>query len=325
MFMRSPYFIPEIASGELDQNSLGGAEAHASRSGVACMVAEDEEDAILTAIEILSFLPDHTLAEAVTLNSGDSADRACKNLTEIVPADSNIPYDIRKVVTEVVDEGRFLELFSTYAENIVIGFARLDGQSVGIVANQPKVLAGCLDIDASVKAARFIRTCDIFNIPVVTFVDVPGFLPGTVQEWGGIIRHGAKLLYAYAEATVPKLTVVTRKAYGGAYLAMSCKHLRSDYNIAWPIGELAVMGAEGAVNIIHRAELAEAEDRDSTHSELVEEYRRKFGDPYVAARNGWLDDVVEPEQTRLKLIQALRPLKTKREWVPPKKHGNIPL
>ena len=201
----------------------------------------------------------------------------------------------------------------------------MDGQSVGIVANQPKVLAGCLDIDASVKAARFIRTCDIFNIPVVTFVDVPGFLPGTVQEWGGIIRHGAKLLYAYAEATVPKLTVVTRKAYGGAYLAMSCKHLRSDYNIAWPIGELAVMGAEGAVNIIHRAELAEAEDRDSTHIELVEEYRRKFGDPYVAARNGWLDDVVEPEQTRLKLIQALRPLKTKREWVPPKKHGNIPL
>ena len=325
MFMRSPYFIPEIASGELDQNSLGGADAHASRSGVACMVAEDEEDAILTAIEILSFLPDHTLAEAVTLSSGDPADRACKALTDIVPADSNIPYDIRKVIMEVVDEGRFLELFSIYAENIVIGFARLDGQSVGIVANQPKVLAGCLDIDASVKAARFIRTCDIFNIPVVTFVDVPGFLPGTVQEWGGIIRHGAKLLYAYAEATVPKLTVVTRKAYGGAYLAMSCKHLRSDYNIAWPIGELAVMGAEGAVNIIHRAELAEAEDPDSTHAGLTEEYRRKFGDPYVAARNGWLDDVVEPEQTRLKLIQALRPLRSKREWVPPKKHGNIPL
>jgi len=323
--MRSPYFIPEIASGELDQQSLGGAEAHASRSGVACMVAEDEEDAILTACEILAYLPDHTLAEAANLPSSDPANRVCDNLTDIVPADSNRPYDIRKVVEEIVDEGRFLELFSSYAENIVIGFSRLDGQSVGIVANQPKVLAGCLDIDASVKAARFIRTCDIFNIPVVTFVDVPGFLPGTVQEWGGIIRHGAKLLYAYAEATVPKLTVVTRKAYGGAYLAMSCKHLRSDYNIAWPTGELAVMGAEGAVNIIHRRELAEADDPASIHVELVDEYRRKFGDPYVAARNGWLDDVIEPSETRHKLIQALRPLRSKREWVPPKKHGNIPL
>ncbi len=325
MFMRSPHFIPEIASGELDQQSLGGAEAHASRSGVACMVAEDEEDAILTACEILAYLPDHTLAEAANLPSGDPADRACDNLSEIVPADSNRPYDIRKVIEEVVDESRFLELFQTYAENIIIGFARLDGQSVGIIANQPKVLAGCLDIDASIKAARFIRTCDIFNIPVLTFVDVPGFLPGTVQEWGGIIRHGAKLLYAYAEATVPKLTVVTRKAYGGAYLAMSCKHLRSDYNIAWPTGELAVMGAEGAVNIIHRRELAEAKDPASTHVELVDEYRRKFGDPYVAARNGWLDDVIEPHETRKKLIQALRPLRSKREWVPPKKHGNIPL
>lgn len=325
MFMRSPYFIPEIASGELDQQSLGGAEAHASRSGVACMVAEDEEDAILTACEILAYLPDHTLAEAANLPSSDPANRVCDNLTDIVPADSNRPYDIRKVIEEIADEGRFLELFSSYAENIVIGFSRLDGQSVGIVANQPKVLAGCLDIDASVKAARFIRTCDIFNIPVVTFVDVPGFLPGTVQEWGGIIRHGAKLLYAYAEATVPKLTVVTRKAYGGAYLAMSCKHLRSDYNIAWPTGELAVMGAEGAVNIIHRRELAEAEDPASIHVELVDEYRRKFGDPYVAARNGWLDDVIEPSETRRKLIQALRPLRSKREWVPPKKHGNIPL
>ena len=325
MFMRSPYFIPEIASGELDQQSLGGAEAHASRSGVACMVAEDEEDAILTACEILAYLPDHTLAEAANLPSSDPANRVCDNLTDIVPADSNRPYDIRKVIEEIADGGRFLELFSSYAENIVIGFSRLDGQSVGIVANQPKVLAGCLDIDASVKAARFIRTCDIFNIPVVTFVDVPGFLPGTVQEWGGIIRHGAKLLYAYAEATVPKLTVVTRKAYGGAYLAMSCKHLRSDYNIAWPTGELAVMGAEGAVNIIHRRELAEAEDPASIHVELVDEYRRKFGDPYVAARNGWLDDVIEPSETRRKLIQALRPLRSKREWVPPKKHGNIPL
>jgi len=230
-----------------------------------------------------------------------------------------------RIITGVVDDGHFLELFPSYADNIVIGFARLSGRPVGVVANQPKVLAGCLDIDASVKAARFIRTCDCFNIPLVTFVDVPGFLPGTVQEWGGIIRHGAKLLYAYAEATVPKMTVVTRKAYGGAYLAMSCKHLESDYNVAWPTGELAVMGAEGAVNIIHRRELKEVEDQATKHAELVTEYRRKFGDPYVAARNGWLDDVIEPSETRARLTRALEPLQSKRVWRPPKKHGNIPL
>ena len=325
MFMRSPYMIPEIVSGEIDEASLGGAEQHASRSGIACLIADDESDAIDIAAEILSFLPDHTLAEPDRLGGSDSWDRACEALDDIVPDDSNRPYDMRKVIGEVVDEGRFVELFQDYAENILIGFARLDGHSVGIEANQPTVLAGCLDIDASVKAARFIRTCDSFNVPVVTFVDVPGFLPGTVQEWGGIIRHGAKLLYAYAEATVPKLAVVTRKAYGGAYLAMSCKHLGSDYNVAWPSGELAVMGADGAVSIIHRKELSEADDPESTHKDLSQEYQRKFGDPYVAARNGWLDDVIEPSQTRAKLVQALRPLKTKREWVPPKKHGNIPL
>ena len=325
MFMRSPYMIPEIVEGELDEASLGGAEQHSSRSGVACLVAEDEEDAIDIAAEILSFLPDHTLAEPDKIPNTDKWDRKCKGLGKTVPSDPNRPYDMRSVIEEVVDEERFLELFPGYAENIVIGFARLDGQSVGVVANQPKVLAGCLDIDASVKAARFIRTCDVFNVPVVTFVDVPGFLPGTVQEWGGIIRHGAKLLFAYAEATVPKLAVVTRKAYGGAYLAMSCKHLGSDYNVAWPGGELAVMGADGAVNIIHRKELSEAKDREAVHGELMEEYQSKFGDPYAAARNGWLDDVIEPSETRRKLIQALRPLMSKREWVPPKKHGNIPL
>jgi len=232
---------------------------------------------------------------------------------------------MRGVISQVFDDKRFLEMFQSYAENVVIGFARLDGHSVGVIGNQPSVLAGCLDIDAAVKAARFIRTCDCFNIPVVTFVDVPGFLPGTVQEWGGIIRHGAKLLYAYAEATVPKLTVVTRKAYGGAYLAMSCKHLGSDYNVAWPTGELAVMGAEGAVNIIHRTELSEAGDSSGRHAELVDEYREKFGDPYVAARHGWLDDVIEPARTRIALVKALRPLLSKREMVLPKKHGNIPL
>ena len=232
-----------------------------------------------------------------------------------------------KVIEEIVDDGFFMELFNSYAENIIIGYARLDGRTVGIVANQPKVLAGCLDIDASIKAARFIRTCDAFNIPLVTLEDVPGFLPGVVQEWGGIIRHGAKLLFAYAEATVPKLTLVTRKAYGGAYLAMSCKHLQSDYNIAWPTAELAVMGAEGAVNIIHRREIAAApeEEKENTRLQLVAEYKSKFGDPYVAARNGWLDDVIEPEESRLRLIRALRVFSSKREWSPPKKHGNIPL
>ena len=232
---------------------------------------------------------------------------------------------MKRIVEVILDDGNFVELQPAYAENIVIGFGRLGGNPVGIIANQPKVLAGCLDIDASVKAARFIRTCDCFNIPLISFVDVPGFLPGTVQEWGGIIRHGAKLLYAYAEATVPQLTVVTRKAYGGAYLAMSCKHLESDYNVAWPSGELAVMGAEGAVNIIHRRELKDAENPITKHSELVNEYRQKFGDPYVAARNGWLDDVIEPCETRIRLIRALKPLISKRVWQPPRKHGNIPL
>jgi propionyl-CoA carboxylase beta chain len=232
---------------------------------------------------------------------------------------------MRGVIETVVDDSTFMELFPDYAENIIIGFSRLDGQPIGVIGNQPSVLAGCLDIDASIKAARFIRTCDVFNLPLLTFVDVPGFLPGTVQEWGGIIRHGAKLLYAYAEATVPKMTVVTRKAYGGAYLAMSCKNLRSDVNLAWPSGELAVMGAEGAVRIIHRRDLAESEDPEATFSRLVEEYKAKFGDPYTAARHGWVDDVIEPRETRKRLILGLRPLEGKREELIPKKHGNIPL
>jgi propionyl-CoA carboxylase beta chain len=289
------------------------------------MVSENESEAFDMTAEILSHLPDHTMSEPPVLSTGDKWNRKCKGMDKLVPQDSDRPYDMRGVISQVFDDKRFLEMFQSYAENVVIGFARLDGHSVGIIGNQPSVLAGCLDIDASVKAARFIRTCDCFNIPVVTFVDVPGFLPGTVQEWGGIIRHGAKLLYAYAEATVPKLTVVTRKAYGGAYLAMSCKHLGSDYNVAWPTGELAVMGAEGAVNIIHRTELSEAGDSSGRHAELVDEYREKFGDPYVAARHGWLDDVIEPAQTRIALVKALRPLLSKREMVLPKKHGNIPL
>ena len=324
-FLSSPLETPEVADEGMSSRDLGGAEMHASRSGIASLVANDEEDAMDIVAEILSYFPDHCDALPPILPTSDSDDRSCESLSEIVPDDSNRPYDMKKIIGEVVDENRFLELQPLYAENIIIGFARLGGSPIGIIANQPKVLAGCLDIDASVKAARFIRTCDCFNIPLVSFVDVPGFLPGTVQEWGGIIRHGAKLLYAYAEATVPQLTVVTRKAYGGAYLAMSCKHLESDYNVSWPSGELAVMGAEGAVNIIHRRELKDSDDPVSKHSELVSEYRQKFGDPYVAARNGWLDDVIEPNETRIRLIRALKPLISKRVWQPPRKHGNIPL
>ncbi len=327
LFLSSPLETPEVIRGEVDAAGLGGANLHASRSGIACLIAEDEEEACNLAADILGFLPDHNMADAPQEVTTDDPRRLNPELETLVPDNPNRPYDMVKVIEEIVDDGFFMELFNSYAENIVIGYARLDGKTVGIIANQPKVLAGCLDIDASIKAARFIRTCDAFNIPLVTFEDVPGFLPGVVQEWGGIIRHGAKLLFAYAEATVPKLTLVTRKAYGGAYLAMSCKHLRSDYNVAWPTAELAVMGAEGAVNIIHRREIAAADEqeKEEVRVQLVDEYKSKFGDPYVAARNGWLDDVIEPSESRLRLIRALRILSSKREWSPPKKHGNIPL
>ena len=327
LFMSSPLETPECISGEIDASGLGGATLHASRSGIACLIADDEEEACELAADILGFLPDNNQSSPPIEPTSDDVTRLNPDLTTIVPDNPNRPYDMVKVIEEIVDDGIFMELFNSYAENIVIGFSRLDGKTIGVVANQPKVLAGCLDIDASIKAARFIRTCDAFNIPLVTFEDVPGFLPGVVQEWGGIIRHGAKLLFAYAEASVPKMTLVTRKAYGGAYLAMSCKHLQSDYNIAWPTAELAVMGAEGAVNIIHRREIAAAEDerKEETRQKLVEEYKTKFGDPYVAAKNGWLDDVIEPEESRLRLIRALKILSSKREWSPPKKHGNIPL
>ena len=327
LFLSSPLETPEVVAGDIDSDGLGGAELHSSRSGIACQIAEDEEEAMVITADILSFFPDHNMATAPEMPSGDPAERLIPELETIVPDNPNRPYDMVKIIEMISDEGDFLELFDAYADNIVIGLSRMDGMPVGIVANQPKVLAGCLDIDASIKAARFIRTCDAFNIPLVTLEDVPGFLPGVVQEWGGIIRHGAKLLYAYAEATVPKLTLVTRKAYGGAYLAMSCKHLRSDYNVAWPTAELAVMGAEGAVNIIHRREIKAAPDgeKEDIRNDLVGEYKRKFGDPYVAARNGWLDDVIEPSETRLRLCRALRLYRSKKEHTPGKKHGNIPL
>ena len=325
MFMRSPYMIPEIIDGTVDEDSLGGAEQHASRSGVACMIADDEQDAFDITAEILSFLPDHTLAEPLVTRGSDPWDRHCVGMEELVPTDPNRPYDMREVIKEVVDEGRFVELSEYYAENVVIGFARLDGHSIGIVGNQPSVLAGCLDIDASVKAARFIRTCDCYNIPIVTFVDVPGFLPGTVQEWGGIIRHGAKLLYAYAEATVPKMTVITRKAYGGAYDVMSSKHIRGDYNIAWPTAELAVMGAKGAVQIIHRRRIDSSRNPEQERQRLVDDYEESFANPYKAAALGYLDDVIVPSETRSILVKALGAILEKEEPRPEKKHGNIPL
>ena len=300
---------------------------HGSRSGVSHFTAEDDEAAIQLARDLCDLLPANNMEKPPVKKTSDPINRSCDKLDSIIPEESNKPYDVVDVISEVLDDNGFLEVQADWAQNIVIGFGHLSGQTVGVVANQPKILAGCLDIDASDKAARFVRFCDAFNIPIITFEDVPGFLPGTNQEWGGIIRHGAKLLFAYAEATVPKLTLVTRKAYGGAYLAMSCKHLRSDYNIAWPTAELAVMGAEGAVNIIHRREINAVEDdsKEVVRSQLVDEYKAKFGDPYVAARNGWLDDVIEPNETRVRLIRALNILHSKREWSPPKKHGNIPL
>ncbi|MGB1435353.1 MAG: acyl-CoA carboxylase subunit beta [Candidatus Thalassarchaeaceae archaeon] len=303
----------------------GNAENHFSRSGIACLIAEDDISALTIASDLLSYFPDNMISKPDVIYNDDSWDRKCVEINDILPPNQEKPYDVRKIIEIVSDNSTFLELFSGYASNIVVGLARLDGNSVGIIANQPSVLAGCLDIDASVKAARFIRTCDCFNIPILTFIDVPGFLPGTVQEYGGIIKHGAKLLFAYSEATVPKLAVVIRKAYGGAYLAMSCKHLNSDYNISWPSGELAVMGSKGAVNIIHKKELSNSKNPDIAYKKLLEDYQEKFGDPYVAAKNGWIDDVIEPEMTRKNLIHALRPLLSKREWSPPKKHDNIPL
>ena len=317
--------LSEIIAEEEIEEFSGNAENHFSRSGIACLIAEDDLSALAFASDILSYFPDNMLSKPDVIGNNDSWDRKCVEINDILPLNQEKPYDVKKIIEIIFDNGTFLELFSGYASNIVIGLARLDGISVGIIANQPSVLAGCLDIDASIKAARFIRTCDCFNIPILTFIDVPGFLPGTVQEYGGIIKHGAKLLFAYSEATVPKLAVVMRKAYGGAYLAMSSKHLRSDYNISWPSGELAVMGSKGAVNIIHKEELSNSKDPNDSYEKLLNDHQEKFGDPYVAAKNGWIDDVIEPEMTRKNLIRALRPLLSKREWSPPKKHDNIPL
>ncbi len=325
MFITGPEVIKAVTGEEVSFEELGGAMTHASRSGVASFVSQDEEECLAMVRHLLSYLPSNNLEDPPAYAVVDDPDRRDEGLTHLIPDSPREPYDMHEVIRRVVDDGDFFEVFPFWAMNIVTGFARLDGRTVGVVANQPKVLAGTLDIDSSEKASRFVRFCDAFNIPLVTFVDVPGFLPGKEQEFGGIIRHGAKLLYAFAEATVPRLTVITRKAYGGAYLVMNSKHLRADVSFAWPTAEIAVMGPEGAVNVVFRKEIEKAEDPARRREELIAEYERRFANPYVAAERGFVDDVIEPAETRPRLIRALRMLATKRESVPARKHGNIPL
>ncbi|HET7012066.1 MAG TPA: carboxyl transferase domain-containing protein [Anaerolineales bacterium] len=325
MFVTGPDVVRSVTHEEVSFEELGGADAHASTSGVCHLVAESEADCLYLIRVMMSYLPQNNMEDPPYVPTTDDRLRTEEGLDSIIPEDPSKPYEMRDVIRLVVDNGTFFEIHEHFAPNIVVGFARLGGHSIGIVANQPAVLAGVLDINASDKAGRFVRFCDSFNIPLLTFVDVPGFLPGTAQEHGGIIRHGAKLLYAYCEATVPKLTVVTRKAYGGAYDVMSSKHIRGDLNLAWPTAELAVMGPEGAVSIIFRKELAEAEDPEKRKAELVAEYREKFAHPYIAAERGYIDDVIEPRFTRPRLINALEMLSNKRDANPAKKHGNIPL
>jgi len=325
MFITGPNVIKKVTHEDVSFEELGGALTHNSKSGVAHFVAEDDEDCIALIKNLLSYLPQNNLEDPPYVTPTDDPMRIAPELNEIVPDDPRAPYDIKDVIHLVVDDGEFLEVQPLWAENIVVGFARLNGHAVGIVANQPKHLAGVLDIDSSIKATRFVRFCDAFNIPLITFEDVPGFLPGTDQEWGGIIRHGAKLIFAYCEATVPKITVITRKAYGGAYCVMSSKHIRGDYNVAWPTAELAVMGAEGAVNILYRKEIESADDPEAMRKKLVDDYTERFANPYVAASLGYLDDVIMPEKTRPMIIHALESLLNKRQQLPPKKHGNMPL
>ena len=325
MFITGPDVIKTVTHEEVSFEQLGGALTHAQKSGVAHFAADSEDGAMETVRRLLSFLPQNNREAPARVRGDDPPDRREAALNTIVPESPNKPYDIVEVVRHVVDGGDFLEVHELFARNIVVGFARLDGYSVGVVGNQPRVLAGTLDIDASVKAARFVRFCDAFNIPLVTFVDVPGFLPGTDQEYGGIIAEGAKLLYAYSEATVPKLTVITRKAYGGAYDVMCSKHIRADLNLAWPTAEIAVMGPEGAVNIIFRREIEQAGDGAAERRRLVEEYVERFANPYIAAERGFIDDVIEPEETRPRLARALALLEGKLEARPERKHGNIPL
>src|SRR5438876_4161478 len=325
MFVTGPDVLKTVTHEEVSKEELGGATTHNATSGVAHFAVEDDRECIALLRELLSFMPANNLDDPPRRATNDPPDREDEALDRLVPTSPNQPYDMLDVIHAVVDEGYFLEVHQHHARNLIVGFARLDGRPVGIVANQPAVLAGTLDIAASVKGARFVRFCDAFNIPLVTFEDVPGFLPGTVQEYGGIIKHGAKLLFAFAEATVPKVTVITRKAYGGAYCVMSSKHIRTDFNYAWPSAEIAVMGPEGAVNILYKRELDAASDRAAARAEKVEEFREKFANPYIAAARGFVDEVIRPRETRKKIITALKNLDNKRDKNPPKKHGNIPL
>jgi acetyl-CoA carboxylase carboxyltransferase component len=325
MFITGPDVVKAVTGEEVTFEELGGAMTHSSKSGVAHLASDSEADCLFLIRELMGYLPANNMEDPPFKPSKDDNLRTESALDKFVPENPNKPYDIKDAIHLIVDDGEFFEIQGDFAQNIVIGFARLGGYSVGIVANQPMVLAGVLDINSSEKAARFVRFCDSFNIPLIVFEDVPGFLPGVDQEHGGIIRHGAKLLYAFCEATVPKITVVTRKAYGGAYCVMNSKHIRADLNLAWPTARIAVMGPDGAVNIIHRRELAEAQDAVSRKAELVDEYRERFANPYVAAQRGYIDDVIEPSETRPRLINALNMLQNKRDHNPPKKHGNIPL
>ncbi len=325
MFITGPDVIKTVTHEEVTKDQLGGAHTHNETSGVAHFMCRDDAECLSMVRELLSFIPSNNLEDPPRKPCTDPIDRLDEKLDTLIPDQSNMPYDMKDVIHTVVDDSYFFEVHEHYAKNIVVGFARLSGKPVGIVANQPAMLAGTLDINASVKGARFVRFCDCFNIPLVTFEDVPGFLPGTQQEYGGIIRHGAKLLYAFAEATVPKVTVITRKAYGGAYCVMASKHIRTDVNYAWPSAEIAVMGPEGAVDIVYKRELDQAENREEVRQQKIEEFRDRLANPYVAADRGFVDAVIQPRETRKKLIQALEMLETKRDKNPPKKHGNIPL
>jgi propionyl-CoA carboxylase beta chain len=325
MFVTGPDVIKTVTHEDVTKEQLGGAMTHNATSGVAHFAVANDRECLALVRELLSYLPSNNMDDPPAVDPADPIDREDESLDRFIPASANQPYDMIELLQHIVDDGEWLEVHRHYARNIIVGFARLGGRPVGIVANQPAHLAGTLDIDASVKAARFVRFCDCFNLPLVTFEDVPGFLPGTVQEFGGIIRHGAKLLYAFAEATVPKLTVITRKAYGGAYCVMSSKHIRTDVNFAWPSAEIAVMGPEGAVNVLYKREIESASDREAFRVARVAEFREKFANPYVAAGRGFIDEVIRPRETRRRLIQALSALETKRDRNPPRKHGNIPL
>jgi propionyl-CoA carboxylase beta chain len=325
MFITGPDVIKAVTGEEVTQEELGGAMSHASKSGSAHFVAQTDEDCLEQIRYLLSFLPSNNFESPPYFAPTDDPGRLCEELIDVIPDSPNKPYDMHQVIGSVFDDGEFFEVHAHWARNVIVGFARLGGHSVGIVANQPQILAGCLDIESSTKAARFVRFCDAFNIPLVTFVDVPGFLPGTEQEYGGIIRHGAKLLYAFSESTVPRMTVITRKAYGGAYVVMNSKHIRSDVSVAWPSAQIAVMGAEGAVNVIHRREISSADDPEAKRAELIESYSEQLLNPYIAAERGYVDAVIDPRDTRVRLLRSLEMLRSKRESIPQRKHGNVPL